>query len=248
MATTVALARWRAGRSVRVCNPMATNAANSALLWRHRLETMDDGEEALRGRYFALTASSKLLFNACPTKLSAESILSCARKLAKSEIEDDCISEVMGASTDMLAGICYAITAPGDTALDTVWASIVLIVYLCCHPAGRKLLRKTNLTDVDYHTATAFEAYGRAEITRRARLEAQQAGGKKKKAKAEPNEEAEAPQNSDEDVFDDLDAQEREVLATKRKRGAKGCASASTSDSLGVRLHLCPSPVCALDV
>ncbi len=240
MAITTALARWFAAKRVKVRSPMATNAANAALLWKQRLLAASD--DSLRGQFFALTASSKLIFNACPTKLSAESILSCAKRLALSEIEDFSISEVMGSSSDMLSSICHAITAPGDTALDAVWASVVLIVYLCCHPAGRKLLRQTNLTDVDYQTAAAFEAYGRAEITRRARLEAQQAGGKRKKVKAElrRKSEWETPENQDQsdgDVFDDLDAQERDVLATKRKRGAKGCASASSSDSLGVRVR-----------
>ena len=46
-----------------------------------------------------------------------------------------------------------------------MWASWVLVVYLCCHPEAA-CLRKTPLTDVDYQTATAFESYGRAEITR----------------------------------------------------------------------------------
>ncbi len=247
VATTMAVARGLlVEKRYKIRNPMATNAINPTMLWWYgrwsEPTTASFGDEyefnqALYDEHFAISTSSKLLFNACPTKLSAESILSCARKLAQSEIDDYCISEAMGASTDMLESICHAITAPGETALDTVWSSIVLVVYLCCHPRGREILRSTNLTDVDYHTAMAFEAYGRAEITRRARLEAQQAGGKRKKGKKSSHaddELAEAPE-LDDDALDDLDAEESKVLATKRKRGAKGCASASTSDSLGVR-------------
>ena len=54
------------------------------------------------------------------------------------------------------------------------WASFVLIVYLCCDPRGRPLLRETNLTDLDVQIACTCEAYGRGEITRRARLRASQ--------------------------------------------------------------------------
>lgn len=46
----------------------------------------------------------------------------------------------------------------------------MLIVYLCCDPRGRPLLKETGLTDLDVQTACAFESYGRGEITRRARL------------------------------------------------------------------------------
>lgn len=58
--------------------------------------------------------------------------------------------------------------------VDACWASFVLIVYLCSDPRGRPLLRDTHLTDLDVQTACAFEAYGRGEVTRRARLRAQQ--------------------------------------------------------------------------
>ena len=179
----------------------------------------------------------------------------------------------MGASTDMLTSLCKAITAPGDTALDSVWAAIVLVVYLCCHPSGRELLRGTNLTDVDYQTASVFEAYGRAEFTRRARLQTQQASASAGKGRKKPKSKSEevktepdagtgakveeddlelaglatddmilsgvagGPNGDEDDVFGDIEAQERLVLGTKRKRGAKGCASASTSDSLGVRIR-----------
>lgn len=247
-----------------VRNPMGTYCSNIACLW---MQTPNP-----KRPFFAATISSKLFFNACPTKLSAESIIGCARKLA--EAERECaISEVMGASTPMLDAVCDAIRAPSQTALDAVWASVVLIVYLCCHPGGRQLLRSTNLTDVDYHTAAALEAYGRAEITRRARLEWHQASKsaasalpppqqpslqppqqpslhkrqarKSKKAVQAAQEEEGAPEavsmsDEDEEELDDLfeqaDNHESRVLATKRKRGAKGCASASTSDSIGMIL------------
>ena len=58
---------------------------------------------------------------------------------------------------------------------QAAWASIVLIVYCTSDPRGRPLLREhTSLTDLDIHTACTLEAYGRGEVTRRARLRATQ--------------------------------------------------------------------------
>lgn len=65
-------------------------------------------------------------------------------------------------------------SAPHRVFSQACWASFVLIVYLCCDPRGRPLLAETGLTDLDVQTACAFEAYGRGEITRRARLRASQ--------------------------------------------------------------------------
>jgi hypothetical protein len=138
-------------------------------------------------------------------------------------------------------GICRAIVNPGAFVLDPVWASWVLIVYLCCHPEGRALLRTHPLTDVDYHTATAFEMYGRAEVTRRARLEVQQQQGKKKVPRVEEParkagcEAEEGPRNEGlEEQANAAASSAQRTLATKRKRGAKGAAAGSTSDSCGL--------------
>ena len=231
-------ARARAEGRYTVANPMATNSANPCTLWRATVD--EEGWDQV----FAMTMTTRLIFNASPTKMGAGSVLKVARDLATRELEDSVISERMGSSNYMLEGICKAITSPGEYQLDAVWASWVLVVYLCCHPEGRVLLRKTPLTDVDYQTATAFEAYGRAEITRRARLEAQQQqshGRKRAKSDkgprnegvedpADPADPADLPDN----VIDQLAVEEQKTLATKRKRGAKGCASASTSDSSGM--------------
>lgn len=57
---------------------------------------------------------------------------------------------------------------------QAAWAAIVLVVYCASDARGRPLLRTTDLTDLDVQTACALEAYGRGEVTRRARLRAQQ--------------------------------------------------------------------------
>lgn len=243
VAVTMAIARDRARKlgSV-VANPMATNSANPCSLWAATV-----GAE-VRDTLFPLTVTSHLVFNAMPTKLGAGCVLTEAKKLARAELDAYAISETMGSSNHMLEGICKAIVSPGEYQLDAVWATWVLVVYLCCHPMGRVLLRGTSLTDLDYQTATAFESYGRAEITRRARLEAQQRHFRKRKAPAaessglqdEGREEAQSVASTEEatasphGVLAQMAEEERRTLATKRKRGIKGCASASTSDSFGM--------------
>lgn len=230
MAVTMAIARAQARSSgVCVANPMATNEASATTLWKVPVLSSHADQP------FAVTVSSRLVFNALPTKLGAGCVLSEARKLAHGELEDSLVSERMGSANYMLEGVCKAILAPGEYQLDAVWASWVLVVYLSCHPEGRKLLRATALTDVDYQTATAFESYGRAEITRRARLDAQQVQSRKRKMAETP---VCGPVNECPDAevtaISKLASEERQVLGTKRKRGAKGQTGASTSDSSGM--------------
>lgn len=221
---------------------MATNSANSATLWAMRPLQADEADQL-----FPVTTTSRLVFNATPTKLGAGSVLAVARSLAKAELADCAISERMGQSTHMLEieGVCKAITNPGEYQLDAVWASWVLVVYLCCHPKGRELLRGTALTDVDYQTAIAFESYGRAEVTRRARLEAQQFQSRKRKSGAAEPASSCLPHNlgrepdmmdvvQPESVMDQIAEDEQRLIATKKKRGAKGQQGASTSDSSGM--------------
>lgn len=55
-------------------------------------------------------------------------------------------------------------------------------MYCTSDPRGRPLLREhTALTDLDVHTACTLEAYGRGEVTRRARMRAQQEAEEAKK-------------------------------------------------------------------
>lgn len=213
---------------------MATNAANAAVLW-----AMAPSADNCSG-LFPITMSSRLVFNANPTSLGAGCILTAARGLAIAELDMRAISERMGSSSWMLDGLCRAILSPGEYQLDSVWASWVLVVYLCCHPEGRVLLRGTQLTDVDYQTATAFEAYGRAEITRRARLDQaqEQATSRKRRntstAAGSSSGDVDTPLESPDNVLSRLVEDEGKILAQKRKRGHRGCASASTSDSSGL--------------
>jgi hypothetical protein len=252
---------------------MATNAADASMLWKVTPDRIHTDEA------FVVTMSSKLLFNANPSKIGKASVMEVARQLAHAELDDCAISERMGGFNHMLEGVCLAIVNPSEYEIDPVWASWVLIVYMTCHPEGRKLLSATNLTDVDYQTASTFESYGRAEVTRRARLEASQTSGRKRAKRCEPQappsvspgmpemqglslqeqpgtgpsgtpsstwsstqatadaaDAAEAVVQEEAQVspLEQMAEEDRKTLATKRKRGAKGCASASTSDSSGM--------------
>jgi hypothetical protein len=81
-------------------------------------------------------------------------------------------------------------------AWQAAWASIVLIVYCTSDARGRPLLRAVgNLTDLDVQTACTLEAYGRGEVTRRARLRAgQEAEEAKKQSVAKRGKQARKPE------------------------------------------------------
>jgi hypothetical protein len=140
MAWAKLLAR-REGR--RVANPLATNAADAAVLW-----AIED-----RGEVFALTSGAQLVFNAVPAKLNGASILEVARDLATSELEYSMLSETLGVTARALLPLCEAVVKPSPRGLDPVWVSFILLVFLMSHEDGRALLRETPLTDVDYQTA-----------------------------------------------------------------------------------------------
>ena len=222
---------------IALANPMATNARDAPCLWSTRPE--QDPDEKL----FALTMTSKLVFNAMPHKLGGGSILAAAQRLAKRELDDCAISEVISTSSHRLEGLCRAIASPNEFNIDPAWASFVLVVFLSCHPGGRALLRTTPLADSDYQTATALEEYGRGEVTGRARREqkatqpkAPSARGKRSKTPVtEAPDDGAAPAERADVSVSLLHAHEvsseKKKIAQKQKRGVKGCTSSNSSDS-----------------
>lgn len=247
----MALARAHAAHHAQskfvIGNPMATCAPNASKLV---------GSLSPEHGTFPVVMSSKLIFNACPTKLSDACVITVSKHLAMQELDVCLISERLTTSKAILDGLCNSICCPGKYDLDSIWASWVLVVYLSSHPEGRALLRNTKLTDVDYQTASAFEAYGRAEITRRARLEAQQEAAFKKRVSPNPlrgksprpgaalqtgpreegveGDESPAPDQHVLGVIDAMIENEKRQLATKRKRGSKGASAASASDAFSM--------------
>ena len=155
-------------KSIPVRNPVASNAADPALFSM----TSWQPEHREEGDMVVVLSTSQMVYNANPTKLGTESIRSAAKKLAKIELEREAISERMASANYMLTALCRSVA--GGWEIDAVWAAFVLVVYVGCDPRSRALLKDTGLTDLDVQTAYALEAYGRGEITRRARLRAQQ--------------------------------------------------------------------------
>ena len=237
----------------KISNPMATYAPSVSEILDPSVISHEDG-------HFPVVMSSKLLFNSCPTKLSDTCVVTVAKALAMQELDVCLISERMTSSKPILDGVCKAICFPGKYDLDSIWASWVLIVYLTSHPEGRAILRGTKLTDVDYQTASTFEAYGRAEITRRARLEAQQELALKKRksvnssqprASSEPRFDGPREEGVDFELLiqkrfgtegssnssgaiDSILEKEKRQLAKKRKRSSKGSSAASAYDGLSM--------------
>lgn len=159
MAMAEATLRWN---GVKVRNPLATNAIDPCLF----AGVFDNqcGDELV-----GVVSTTQLVHNANPTKLGHDCILSAAKRLARLELTQEAISERMASANNMLTAMCRSVG--GGFEIDAAWAAIVLVVYLCSDPRGRPLLREyTALTDLDIQTACAFEAYGRGEVTRRARL------------------------------------------------------------------------------
>lgn len=197
--------------------------------------------------YFPIISTSELVYNAHPTKLGTACIRSAAQNMAKLELKEHFISERMASSNFMLDAICRSIG--GGYEIDSTWASIVLIVYLSCDPRGRPLLAQAGLTDIDLQTAYVLEAYGRSEITRRARLRETQAaadaaGPSKKRARKGKNEPEPEPEPDLENMEDESPVgtllsphssnDDQRALATKKRRATRGLASASCSDAHGV--------------
>lgn len=162
----VALSAARARHSLRstgiaVVNPLATNSVNLCALNLANLKETDSST------YFSITSTSRLVYNACPVKLSAVSVLSVCIDLARRELEEFFVSNAMGTRSECLVDICRSLL--GEKDLDAVWCSWVMINYLASHPRGRDILEESGLTDIDVQSAIAFERYGGEEIRRRLR-------------------------------------------------------------------------------
>ena len=222
VALAVAECKWRLRREgAFVVNPLATNSVNLCALALADLSLIEDCE------LFGALSTVRLVYNSSPTKLTSVSILSTARELATSELQNYTISNAMCNRSYKLVDICNAIlgecTSVGH--LDAVWSSWALIVYLTSHPRGRDILRATNLTDLDVQSAIAFERYGGEEIRRRAR----QRESLKKKDDAD-----DSKQKRDENVDDtdeDEDEEQKPQRGYKRKRNTRAGVAAGASDA-----------------
>lgn len=196
-----------------VVNTLAVNSVNPCAL------SIADTSGVDSETAFAITSTVRLVYNSSPVKVTASSLLSVAIDLARREMNDYEISNVMGTHNYMLRDICKSIL--GECDLDPVWCSWVLVVYLCSHPQGRNVLRRTSLTDVDVQAAVAFERYGSEEIRRRARQRRDGVDGARKRS-LEAAEHAEPSS---------LAAASMLVFSKQRKRSARGSVVSGCSDA-----------------
>ena len=201
-----------------IVNPIATTSVNLCAL------NLQDNSEISEDDFFCITSTSRLVYNACPVKLSSVSVISTCIDLARRELNDFYISNAMCSQSAKFADICKSIL--GEMELDAVWCSWVLITYLCSHPRGRDILKNTGLTDVDIQSAVVFERYGGEEIRRRVRQRKAAAEQSRKRPKGRA-----AASSSAEPVEDFEDSVD---LSGKRKRVPRGPLPSACSDSHGL--------------
>ena len=118
---------------------------------------------------FVMTSSARLLPHALPTRINAHSFLNTMRTIAKNELDFGQIRQRVPQQIESLRAICNSIVDATDGV--NVWASWILLVYMLTDPRLRRLVQATSITDLEASTAFVFQNYGRAEITRRARLD-----------------------------------------------------------------------------
>jgi hypothetical protein len=243
-------------RGIKTCNVLGSTSINPCKLVfaseEQRSQLLEDSSV-----FLPLISTTELVYNSIPTKLGTSSIRNAAQDIARRELTENLVSRAMYAD-DMLTSICRSIG--GGYEIDSIWASVVLIVFLSYDPRGRRILSQCKLTDVDLQIAYVLESYGRAEITRRIRMKNQQnAPKKKRKRKRKDDEEEEeeeekqeeeqeeeeegvtdqatsgnrmdAPADALSSLLQDNEEEDSKTLGTKRRRASKSVGSSSTSDS-----------------
>lgn len=194
-----------------VVNTLAVNSVNVCAMG------LVDTSEIDADTIFGVTSTVRLVYNSSPVKVTSSSLIGSAIDLARRELNDYEISNVMGTRSRMIIDICKSIVGEHD--LDPVWCAWVLVVYLCSNPRGRDILRRTSLTDVDVQAAIAFERYGSEEIRRRARQRRDGVDGAKKRSRAE------------EDADNEGESLSMLVASKQRKRSARGSIVSGSSDA-----------------
>jgi len=227
---TIALAEQKIrDAGIETINPMGTTCINPCKLLFATEEQLDVLFSGPGPTYLPVTATTELVYNSVPTKLGTSCIRTAAGQIARMELSHHLVSRSMY-SDPMLTSICRSIG--GGYEIDSIWASIVLVVFLSHDPRGRRILSEAKLTDMDLQTALILENYGRSEITRRVRLLDAQAkeGGKRtpKKQKTAPTQQA--PSALSEMMACDEEDDTR-TLGTKRRRSNKTLGPSSNCDS-----------------
>ena len=122
---------------------------------------------------FPVAASSQLVPNAVPIKLTDASMGSVGRDLARAELSPArTITECAGTLyVSLLRRLCQQCVGKSASGADALWSCVGLLSYCGMTAAGRAVLAHTNLTDFDFALAAILETYGRNEIQRRERFD-----------------------------------------------------------------------------
>ena len=154
----------------RPSNPACSSAVSP-------LDLFSTTDDSWKKRVFVMTTSANLLMNALPARISSYNFLEEIKIIARKEQEEGLISRSIPQSTLSLKLLCNKVR---DTQAGvSIWAAWAILVFLTLEARGRKILKQTNITDLDLAIATCFQSYGRTEVTRRARLES--SNGKKRR-------------------------------------------------------------------
>ena len=134
----------------------------------------EGGKSDEMGPVFPVCASSQLVPNCVPIKLTATSMGSVGLDLARAELGPrHAITEAAGTlHATYLRSLCRQCTGQSVTSADALWSMVGLISCCGMTPAGRALLGSTNLTDFDYALSGILEMYARSEIQRREKFDA----------------------------------------------------------------------------
>ena len=161
---------------------------------------------------FLVTSSTRLLPHALPTRLCASNFLDAMRLVAQSELEMGTLRSVLPQQLGALNAVCNHIVDRTDGV--SIWAAWVLLVHMLSDPRLRRMVKLSAISDMEAATANLFQNYARAEVTRRARMDATSASkrGKGKKG-ARKKSEDEEDEDEDEEDEDEADGDDDAALA-----------------------------------
>ena len=223
-------------------DPTATTALPAASL------LLPDAPGAQAG-VFTLTASSRLLPHALPTRLCAASFLETMKGFAQRELDEGLLRQYAPHEADSVRSICETLVHNLNGV--NVWAAWVLVLYMLSDTRLRRLVRTSSVTDMDVATAVMMILFGRCEVTRRARMEAAASVEKKPGAKRKlDDEEVEELELADYDDSGELfvpastttserareSARTVEVLASKKPRTATVVTAAAALQSVAQQI------------
>lgn len=184
---------------------------------------------------FFTTSTARLLVHALPTRLRTFSFLDTMASVASKELDVELLSSDVRQTSTALTSICKLVTE--DKKGLTVWASWILLCFMSSDSRLRSLMEPLHITDMDLAVANVYQAWGRAEVTRRARLKTSKLQSIVNRFKTymeekciQPEILAKMKQEADE-ASQQLKDERLWVISAKRKRGDLASQSTSSGQS-----------------